>query len=116
MAAEVHNRKNSPDDSKALEYVNQVRERAKLDPVSFTGNELFTAIQNERRLELALEGHRFHDLVRWGIAAETINAYRESDNLQTVLSIFIKGKHEVFPIPAIEIVNSGFQLNQNPNY
>ncbi len=61
------------------------------------------AIKTERRLELAGEGHRFFDLVRWGDAA-TVLASRG----------FKPGKNEVFPIPAQEI--QGTKLVQNPNY
>ncbi|HOY14184.1 MAG TPA: RagB/SusD family nutrient uptake outer membrane protein [Saprospiraceae bacterium] len=60
------------------------------------------AIRNERAVELGYEGHRFFDLVRWGIAAE-------------VLEDFIVGKHEVFPIPQTEI-DLNPQLLQNPGY
>ncbi len=60
------------------------------------------AIRNERAVELGYEGHRFFDLVRWGIA-------------QTVLEDFIVGKHEVFPIPQTEI-DLNPQLLQNPGY
>ena len=47
---------------------------------TFTAANAVKAIQFERRLELAMEGNRFFDLVRWGIAEPVINAYiaRES--------------------------------------
>ena len=61
------------------------------------------AIKTERRLELAGEGHRFFDLVRWGDAA-TVLASRG----------FKAGKNEVFPIPAQEL--QGTKLVQNPGY
>ena len=59
--------------------------------------------QEERRLELMGEGHRFFDLVRTGRAAEAIDG-------------FVAGKHEVFPIPFEEIQFSAGNWNQNPNY
>ncbi|MDQ4139357.1 MAG: RagB/SusD family nutrient uptake outer membrane protein [Bacteroidota bacterium] len=76
------------------------------------------AVQFERRLELALEGHRFFDLVRWGNAAEVLNAYLAKESLKrTYLSgaTFEKGKDEYFPIPQtqIDIVGSSI-LKQNP--
>lgn len=83
-------------------YFNQVRERAQLDPISGV---TMDDIKKERRLELAMEGFRYFDLVRWGDAA-TVLAGKG----------FIAGKHEVFPIPQDEIVNSGNALKQNPNY
>ena len=77
------------------------------------------AVRFERRLELALEGHRFFDLVRWGTAAETINAYlqTEKDRLPANLTgvNFTAGKNEYFPIPQIEI-DLNKKLKQNPGY
>ncbi len=61
------------------------------------------AIKKERRLELAGEGHRFFDLVRWGDAATKL-ADRG----------FTAGKNEIFPIPSSEL--QGTKLVQNPNY
>ncbi len=89
---------------KALEYVNLVRQRAFGDNthnISASGNALYLAILDERRLELAMEGDRFFDLVRTGMA-------------ETKIPGFVKGKHEVFPIPFEEINISG--LSQNPGY
>ncbi|MCF8308156.1 MAG: RagB/SusD family nutrient uptake outer membrane protein [Bacteroidales bacterium] len=86
-----------------LPLVNQVRERAMPDdPLSSVTME---DIKLERRLELAMEGHRFFDLVRWGDAASELGELG-----------FIPGKHEVFPIPQSEIDNSNGKLEQNSNY
>jgi hypothetical protein len=63
--------------------------------------QLRDAIWNERRLELAMEGDRFFDLVRTGQAATKITGFRV-------------GKHEVFPIPQQEVEISG--LPQNSGY
>ena len=62
-------------------------------------------IKKERRLELAMEGFRYIDLVRWGDAPAVL-ADRG----------FIQNKHEVFPIPQDEIFNSNNVLKQNDNY
>lgn len=70
-----------------------------------------------------MEGTRFFDLVRWGIAAETLNAYvAKEQSLRTYLNgaQFVKGKHEYYPIPFQEIVNTKVNgedvLKQNPGY
>jgi hypothetical protein len=104
MAAEAFNRSATPNDTKAQAYLNKVRERAFGNPSHIstaTGAALKQAIWNERRLELAMEGDRFFDLVRTGQAAAKLQG-------------FVAGKHEVFPIPQQEIQISG--LPQNPNY
>jgi len=103
MAAEANLKKSSPDEGKAKEYLNRVRVRAQLDPVDFVGNALLDQIYKDRRLELVGEGHRFFDLVRTGRATTEIDG-------------FVSGKHELFPIPAIEIQLAGNNWEQNPNY
>ena len=110
MAAEVLNENDDPD--AALGYLNEVRERARagnaaiLPDVTTTNKaELRDAIIHERRVELAMEGHRFWDLVRTGKAAEVLGAYG-----------FVTGKHEVLPIPQSEIDLSQGSLTQNENW
>lgn len=104
MAAEANNRATASNDTKAQNYLNQVRARAygnSSNASSSTGSTLTQEIWDERRLELAGEGHRFYDLVRTGQAAAKISG-------------FVAGKHEVFPIPQTEIDVSN--LTQNPGY
>jgi hypothetical protein len=81
------------------------------------------AVQYEERLELGMEGHRFFDLVRWGIAAETLNDYIEGEKSKRTYMAntqFVAGKHEYYPIPLQEILNSQVKgqptLTQNPGY
>ncbi|MBE7170365.1 MAG: RagB/SusD family nutrient uptake outer membrane protein [Williamsia sp.] len=85
--------------SRAYQLLNAVRARVGLAPVAVTQ----TNIETERRLELAGEGQRWPDLVRWGKAA-------------TVLASkgFVAGKNELFPIPQNELNNT--KLKQNPGY
>jgi len=104
MAAEANNRASTSNDTKAQEYLNRVRARAFGDDfhaIAATGDALKIAIWKERRLELAMEGDRFFDLVRTGQAASE-------------LSGFVVGKNEVFPIPQDEIDISS--LTQNPGW
>lgn len=102
MAAEAHNR-GGGSDATALQYLNRVRTRAGLEMLTDSGSALTDAIYLERRLELVGEGHHFFDLVRTGRASSQI------DGFQT-------GKHELFPIPEIEIQLAGSRWEQNPGY
>lgn len=86
--------------------------------VTFNDNQedLRKAIRHERRVELAMEGHRWFDLTRWGIAKETMDTYMagETEEAKELYGTFQKGKHELFPIPSKEIDLSG--IEQNPNW
>ncbi len=139
MAAEAEIEAGSLD--KALEYVNQVRARAansdywvKNPDGSNAANyqiELYgsfaskadatKAVQMERKLELSGEGHRFFDLVRWGIAADELNAYLQYESKYLVTKFggasFTSGKNEYYPIPQTQIDIQGSDvLSQNPGY
>ncbi|GAB3891378.1 RagB/SusD family nutrient uptake outer membrane protein [Larkinella knui] len=129
---------------KARDYVNQIRRRA-ANPDGFVKGadgkpaanyviKEYTsawtdkavarkAVQFEERLEFGMEGHRRFDLVRWGIADQVLNAYYPAEaKKRSYLNgvTFIKGKHEYFPIPLQEILNSQKNgqptLKQNPGY
>jgi len=105
MAAEALNR-GGISDTRAQMYLNRVRERAfgnSDNNVSATGSALTEAIYRERRVELVGEGHHFFDLVRTGRAAAEIEGFQT-------------GKHELFPIPLLEIQLAGNQWEQNPGY
>ncbi len=137
MAAEAEIELNNLD--RGMELINMVRARAKASPVlnpdgSEAANyviELYTsfssqdmarkAVRMERKLELAEEGHRKYDLVRWGIAAETLNAYlaHEDAILRSPFSgaTFTANNDEYLPIPQDEIDILGPDvLIQNPGY
>ena len=81
------------------------------------------AVRFETRLEFALEGHRFFDLQRWGISAETLNAYIASESQHRSYltgKSFTAGKHEYFPIPIEAIDRSAKDgvptITQDPAY
>lgn len=110
MAAEALNENNKPNDAHV--YLNKVRERARhgnpaiLPDITTTNKDaLRDIILNERRFELALEGHRFWDLVRTNKAAAVLGSLG-----------FVSGKHELLPIPQNEMDISQGTLTQNPNW
>lgn len=78
------------------------------------------AIRHERRVELAMEGHRWFDIVRWGVAKEIMDPQTgsygstEAEPIRKEMASFIVGKHEIFPIPAEEIRMN--PMEQNPGY
>ncbi len=139
MAAEAEIEAGTLD--QAMMYVNMVRARAAIpehwvknadgtDAANYVISEYTSfpdaatataAVRLERKLELSGEGHRFFDLVRWGIAAEELNAYLsyESQYLTTKFggASFTGGKNELYPIPQTQIDIQGSDvLSQNTGY
>lgn len=79
----------------------------------------FKALQWERRMEFAMESPRFFDLVRWGIAEPTLNAFFAVEKgRHSFLSNahFTHGRDEYFPIPQEQIVFTNGLYTQNPGY
>ncbi len=140
MAAEAKIEKGSPDLAGAVALIDQVRTRAAGSPVleadgvtpsanynvgtygTFTDQaQARAALRFERKIELAMEGHRMYDLVRWGIAEATLNAYlaHEDPLLSSPFAgaTFSAGQDEYLPIPQNEIDLLGVDvLIQNPGY
>lgn len=105
MYAEALNETNSPA-STVLPLLDPIRTRAGLTSLTGTASsqaDVRAAIAQERRLELALEGHRWFDLVRTGTVDATMG--------QTIDS-----NYYVFPIPPSEVLASGGVITQNPGY
>lgn len=126
--------------ARAQEYINRVRARAanpgsmiQNAPANYQIKQYLTpfasqdiarsAVRFERRLELAMEGHRFFDLVRWGIADQVLNKYLIPEKVRRSYlkgsGGFTKGKNEYYPIPnrIIEVARiAGNTLTQNPGF
>lgn len=102
---------------KSQEYLNKVRTRAKLPSVPVT----LDNIKKERRFELAFEGIRYYDLLRWGDAEKEINKIKDvpAYNLNVLTPVTVKFRPETggfLPIPENEILLSNGVLEQNPGW
>ncbi|WP_207434788.1 RagB/SusD family nutrient uptake outer membrane protein [Sabulibacter ruber] len=127
----------------ALPIINQIRERAansvgrlklpngtypvtyKVEPyqdgvnITWTKQNAWEALIWENRLEMAMEGRRFYDLVRWGIAEEVMNAHFEKERQRRPwmnVARFNSGRDEYLPIPQAQINWGQGVYKQNPGY
>lgn len=110
----------------ALDYVNKIRTRARNGAATGVPANLiavtFDDIVKERQLELACEGHRFFDLVRWDLAEDYLPGQELQKYLGGILqtspisNTFERGKNEFFPLPLTEVIASNNGLVQYPNY
>lgn len=103
MAAEAHFQNGNT--GVAQGYFDDVRDRVLLPSKTIS----MDAIKTERRLELAFEGVRFLDLVRWGDADNVLKDQGFNNNGN------FTSKHNLFPIPANEINNNAL-IEQNPGW
>ena len=90
-----------------------------LYPESLSQNDARKAVRTENRLEFAMEGERFFDLVRWGIAADVMNKFIEREKATRVYYqgvSFTEGKDEYLPITNNQYKFSGKNYVQNPGY
>ncbi len=76
------------------------------------------AVRFERRIELAMEGHRFFDLKRWGVAKQVLNDYLaiESQKRTYLTGAVFKDKNVRHPLPDVAIDRSEGTLKQNEGY
>ena len=111
----------------AIHWINQVRARVDMPPISGSGDELREIIRHERRVELCLEGHHFYDARRWMIAHETFNKplvgvriVKDKFSDTKVYNLFEyeqrswPEKYYLQPIPQYELEK--VTLQQNPGY
>lgn len=143
MAAEAYNELG--DTQKAWELVNSVRSRSGAPAVEDAAGykaaykapkvydlpyiadvdeagKVRTALYWERGFELAFEGQRKFDLIRWGFLGEALKLFGDKTDSRVkenyvAGSRFVKGKHELFPVPLDEIqINPYFDGKNNPGY
>lgn len=99
--------------AKAIQYINEVRARVNVPalPATMSKDDVLKHLQTvERPCELALEGSRWYDLIRWGIVEETLKA-----NNKPYVENYVDTKHKLFPIPHTEfLMNPTWE--QNPNF
>ncbi len=104
--------------SGAATLVNQVRARVGLaalsSSVTASADAMKTAVLNERRLELAFEGHRWFDLLRYDVAVETMNTLNSRDSGRLAMKTMTEAL-TIYPVPQSELDITP-TLGQNPEY
>ena len=101
------------DTPNAIKYINQVRDRVHVPglPLTMTKDQVLKHLQDvERPCELALEGSRWYDLIRWNIVGKALKEHNKP-----YVENFVEAKHKLFPIPHSEfLLNKDWE--QNPNF
>ncbi|MEG2401908.1 MAG: RagB/SusD family nutrient uptake outer membrane protein [Muribaculaceae bacterium] len=112
---------NNGDLSKAIGYVDKVRNRANMPALSVNHSQatkskeaFLKRLQMERVSELASEGHRWEDIKRWKLA-ETTEGLEELKSRDADFNNFKATRHTCLPIPSSEVSNNPNIIN-NPNY
>ncbi len=115
-------------EDEAIEYINQIRDRAGVIKLETIDRE---KIRQERRVELAFEGHRFWDLRRWRIAAEELSkemhsiktnfdwdtkTYEVTIDKADVVTRSFEERHYYLPITVSRISNNPKLAPENPGY
>lgn len=112
LKAEARNEQG--DVAAAAELVNQIRNRVNLPNTTAASQaDMRLAIEKERRLELAFEGHRWYDLKRTGRAIEVINNVTGEGGVS--LGYNLTEQRLIWPIPQSEL-DKNTKLTQNPGY
>jgi hypothetical protein len=112
MYAEAENEINGPDAS-VYQAMTTLRARVGMPayPAGLTQDQMRQRIRHERRVELAFEGLRHFDLMRWHLGAQVLNNVKDS-----LFPFHFEDKFYKWPLPQTEIDKSGGVLVQNPNY
>lgn len=126
MLAEAENEANQGPTTSAYEAINEVRERAGIDPLkNLSYSDFQQAVRDERARELCFESLRKYDLVRWGIYEKAIHddlGAATKDSRWATGTNFIGAatyaqrtseKHQFLPIPTKELgVNTKLKQNK----
>ena len=106
-------------DASVYQQVNEVRARPGVNmpplPQGLSQEEMRERIRHERRVEFAMEGLRYFDLRRWGIATQKLNGFVPNPLVPSVKTKY-EDKYELWPIPQTEIDRNAPVLEQNPGY
>jgi hypothetical protein len=116
LYAEAQNEVSGPDAS-VYQAINTVRQRVGMPglPAGLSKTEMSQRIRHERRVEFALEGIRYFDIRRWGIAKQKLNGF-----VHNPLSPNVRTRYEqwydYWPIPRTEVERNVPEMIQNPGY
>jgi len=112
MYAEAQNEVVGPDAS-VYQALNDLRARVDMPaiPIGLSADDMRKRIRQERRIELAFEGLRHYDLMRWHIAGDVLNKVKDG-----IVDYKFEDKFYKWPLPQTEIDKSNKILIQNPDY
>jgi hypothetical protein len=116
MFAEAQNEDAGPD-ADVYAAMKLVRNRSNMPdlPAGLNKDEMRIRIRHERRVEFALEGLRYFDLRRWGIAQQKLNGFIQNP-LQPTIKTKYEAHYDMWPLPQTEIDRNAPILIQNPQY